>query len=178
MTRVGDSWITASTSTGASSSSDSASLPISSTANESDIDSTSDLEVEESHDQESNPVVSLFSPQKAYMLKPTSTSLEQSLLSLPFFAQSEIDGLKEELPSYLTRAVDVDEQFDSLEWWKLNTISLPRWSAAVRRALLVQPSSAAAKRVFSLLKLSFGDQQDNSLQDYIEASLMLQFNKR
>ena len=122
--------------------------------------------MEESHDQESNPVVSLFSPQKAYMLKPTSTSLEQSLLSLPFFAQSEIDGLKEELPSYLARAVDVDEQFDSLEWWKLNTISLPRWSAAVRRALLVQPSSAAAERVFSLLKLSFGGQQDNSLQDY------------
>ena len=172
MPRVGDSWIAASTSTGASSSTDSASLPISSTANESDIDSTSDLEVEESHDQESNPVVSLFSPQKAYMLKPTSTSFEQSLLSLPFFAQSEIDRLKEELPSYLARAVDVDEQFDSLEWWKLNTISLPRWSAAVRRALLVQPSSAAAERVFSLLKLSFGGQQDNSLQDYIYRGLV------
>ena len=68
--------------------------------------------MEESHDQESNPAVSLFSPQKAYMRKPTSTSLEQSL---PFFAQSEIDGLKEELPSYLARAVDVDEQFDSLQ---------------------------------------------------------------
>ena len=50
----------ASTSTGASSSTDSASLPISSTANESDIDSTSVLEVEESHDQESNPVVSYW----------------------------------------------------------------------------------------------------------------------
>ena len=122
--RVGDSWIMASTST------DIASLPISSTANESDIDSTSDLEVEESHDQESNPVVSLLDRLKC----PTSAEIT----------------------------------------WKLNTISLPRWSAAVRRALLVQPSSAAAERVFSLLKLSFGDQQDNSLQDYIEASLMLQ----
>ena len=60
MPRVGDSWIMASTSTGASSSTDSASLPISSTANESDIESTSDLEVEECHDQESNPVVSLL----------------------------------------------------------------------------------------------------------------------
>ena len=86
--------------------------------------------MEESHDQESNPVVSLLDRLKC----PTSAEIT----------------------------------------WKLNTISLPRWSAAVRRALLVQPSSAAAERVFSLLKLSFGDQQDNSLQDYIEASLMLQ----
>ena len=45
-------------------------------------------------------------------------------------------------------------------------------------ALLVQPSSAAAERVFSLLKCSFGDHQDSSLQDYIETSLMLQFNAR
>ena len=33
-------------------------------------------------------------------------------------------------------------------------------------------------KVFSLLKNLFGLQQDNSLQDYVEASLMLQFNKR
>ena len=33
------------------------------------------------------------------------------------------------------------------------------------------------KRVFSLLRNSFGAQQDNALKDYIEASLMLQFNK-
>ena len=65
MPRVGDSWIMASTST------DSASLPISSTANESDIDSTSDLEVEESHDQESNPVVSLLDRLKC----PTSAEI-------------------------------------------------------------------------------------------------------
>ena len=57
----------------ASTSTDSASLPISSTANESDIDSTSDLEVEESHDQESNPVVSLLDRLKC----PTSAEIAQ-----------------------------------------------------------------------------------------------------
>ena len=36
---------------------------------------------------------------------------------------------------------------------------------------------AAAERVFSLLKASFNERQDGSLQDYIEASLMLQYNK-
>ena len=47
-------------------------------------------------------------------------------------------------------------------------------STAAATALLVQPSSAAAERVFSLLKSSFGDQQEAALQDYIETSLMLQ----
>ena len=43
--------------------------------------------------------------------------------------------------------------------------------------LLVQPSSAGAERAFFfLLSNSFGCRQDNSLQDYIEASLMLQYN--
>ena len=32
--------------------------------------------------------------------------------------------------------------------------------------------------LFSILKWSFGDQQDNSLQDYVECSLMLQYNEQ
>ena len=39
-----------------------------------------------------------------------------------------------------------------------------------------QPSSSAAERVFSIINVSFHDQQDNALQDYIEASVMLQYN--
>ena len=31
--------------------------------------------------------------------------------------------------------------------------------------------------VFSLLKAAFGEQQDMALQDYIEASIMLQYKK-
>ena len=41
--------------------------------------------------------------------------------------------------------------------------------------LLVQPSSAAAERVFSLLQNSF-TQRQFSLEDYIETSIMLQYN--
>ena len=40
-----------------------------------------------------------------------------------------------------------------------------------------QPSAAAAERVFSLLQNSFKDQQYSSLKDYIEASIMLQYNQ-
>ena len=52
------------------------------------------------------------------------------------------------------------------------------WSSAVRKILLVQPSSAAAERVFSILTTSFGHLQNQSLSDYIELSLMLQYNNR
>ena len=42
----------------------------------------------------------------------------------------------------------------------------------------MQPSSAAAERVFSILKRSFSDTLYGSLQDLIEPSVMLQYNDR
>ena len=38
--------------------------------------------------------------------------------------------------------------------------------------------SASCERVFALLKNIFGDQQMNSLADYIQAALMLSYNDR
>ena len=51
------------------------------------------------------------------------------------------------------------------------------WLKAAQKALLLQPSSAAAERVFSLLNNSFGATQASTLQDYLEATIMLQYNK-
>ena len=68
-----------------------------------------------------------------------------------------------------------DNAHDPLEWWKTNSSALPCWFLAAQRTFLDQPPSAAAERVFSLPKSSFGDQQDNSLK---ESSLMLQYHKR
>ena len=39
-------------------------------------------------------------------------------------------------------------------------------------------NSAAAERVFSMLKSMFGDNQMRTLADYIQAALMLAVNKR
>ena len=39
--------------------------------------------------------------------------------------------------------------------------------------LLLQPSSAAAERVFSILSNSFNSQQESSLEDYTELSVIL-----
>ena len=54
--------------------------------------------------------------------------------------------------------------------------TLPHWSSLVKKLLLIQPSSASAERVFSLLTNAFGSQQESALQDYLEASVMLRYN--
>ena len=51
---------------------------------------------------------------------------------------------------------------------------MSKWSGACKTVLLVQPSSEAAERVFSLLENYFNNRQNSSLEDYIETSLMLQ----
>ena len=40
------------------------------------------------------------------------------------------------------------------------------------------PTSAAAERVFSMLKAVFGDQATTALADYIQTAIMLRSNKR
>ena len=39
-------------------------------------------------------------------------------------------------------------------------------------AILVQPSSAASERVFSLLSETFGKRQNNSPEDYVESCII------
>ena len=63
-------------------------------------------------------------------------------------------------------------------WWKRHANDLPHWSKAYKMILLVQPSSAAAERVFSILSNSFSDTQRSSLEDCIETSIMIQYNNK
>ena len=66
----------------------------------------------------------------------------------------------------------------SKSWWKRNEKVLPNWSSTCKSVLLVQLLSATAERVFSILSNSFTDRQEHSLKDYIETSVMLQYNSR
>ena len=95
----------------------------------------------------------LFYPRKVREMNPTAASVDESLSCIPFFDANEREKLKEELPTYLAKAVDIDRDFDQLQWWKLHTATLPNWSAAAKKIILIQPSSAAAERVFSLRHL-------------------------
>ena len=80
------------------------------------------------------------------------------------------------MPIYLSKTCGVSPSIDILDWWKANEGSLPHWSSAAQKILLIQPSSAAAERVFSVLNDSFGQKQTQSLEDYVETSIMMQFN--
>ena len=90
-----------------------------------------------------------------------------------------------ELPVYLAAAEDVMFVGDSTEkgkkkvgWWRDHSQDLLHWSAAAKKVFLVQPSSAAAERVFLLLAAAFTNPQVCTLQDYLETSLMVRYNKQ
>ena len=65
-----------------------------------------------------------------------------------------------------------------LLWWANNGKEFPTWALAMQIVGSLTPNSAAAERVFSMLKLMFGDTQMTALADMIQAALMLNYNKR
>ncbi len=105
-------------------------------------------------------------------LRPTSASLEE-LKNFPFVNNATIANLAHELPLYIAAAdgVNVACEEDKVTWWAAHRDTLPHWYALVKKLLLIQPSSAAAERVFSLLSNAFTSQQHSALQDYLEASV-------
>lgn len=116
-----------------------------------------------------------FDPVKIGELKPSAADLDNLKVFTFLAGDGQIDGLKAELPRYMALADGVSTVVNKIEWWRNHTEELPKWSSACKLILLIQPSSAAAERVFSLLSSSFKEQQANSLEDYIETSIMLQY---
>ena len=84
--------------------------------------------------------------------------------------------LKEELPAYIVAAEDIAADTATAAWW-LRQQNLPSWKKAAKMVLTVQPSSAAAERVFSLLEAATGDQQSQLLEDNLQLAIMLQYNR-
>ena len=110
-------------------------------------------------------------------LNPTAGSLEE-LRNVSFVSDTTIANLAQELPLDLAAAegVTVTCEEDKVSCWASHKLTLPYWSSIVRALLLIQQSSASAKRAFSLLTNAFCLQQDSALQDYLEASVMLRYN--
>ena len=104
-----------------------------------------------------------FWPLKVCELQPNSTDISD-LKAFPFFTDSVLEDLKQELPLYLAKADGLSVDADKTSWWQADSNELPKWSSAYKQVLLVQPSSAAAERVFSLLENSFSTK---SLEGYI-----------
>ena len=105
----------------------------------------------------------------------------KALRQFPFLdGNNVINDLVMELPNYLAAAQDVIMpcKENKVKWWRQQSDNLPHWSSAVMKVLLVQPLSAAAERVFSILNSSFNDLQEHALMDYLQACVILQYNNR
>ena len=97
-------------------------------------------------------------PVTVQWLRPTPATVEALRIIFPFLnSDATINGLIRELPQYVAAAQEVVIQCEEkkVEWWKLHAQRLPYWSSAVKKVLMVQPSSAASERVFSILSASF-----------------------
>ena len=85
-------------------------------------------------------------------LRPSPNDLDAIMSVFPFIDAIVLEQLKGELPTYLGATEDISKDIDISEWWKRHDGELPGWANACKLVLLIQPSSAAAERVFSLLE--------------------------
>ena len=93
-----------------------------------------------------------FSPVMMNELRPSPNDLDAIMSVFPFIDAIVLEQLKGELPTYLGATEDISKDIDISEWWKRHDGKLPGWANACKLVLLIQPSSAAAERVFSLLE--------------------------
>ena len=101
--------------------------------------------------------------------------------------ESLIDGMVAELGAYKMVA-DVALQWGNLsyqdrlknieDFWAQPRKNLKAWTEFAWTCMLLQPSSACVERAFSMLKYILTYLQFCALQDKIETSLMLRFNRR
>ena len=121
----------------------------------------------------------LCCPVQVRQLRPTAASVEKLRRFRFLDNDAIIQGLTAELPRYLAVAdgADLQTEEEKLQWWSRNEANLPNWSSVVKKVILVQPSSASAERVFSIMKNFFTNQQDAALVQTVEASVMLCYNQ-
>ena len=92
-----------------------------------------------------------------------------------------------ELPQYATLAQNwappannADELDSIVSFWRNNGSQMLALSQFVKYAFTIITSSAAAERVFSVIKRSFDTGQKGALEDYVlhdGASTIMQYNK-
>ena len=119
----------------------------------------------------------IFVPSKVQEMQITVSDVDE-LAVFPFIDTTVLQQLKTELPQYVAACASVTPSHDVLMFWHNHSSTLPYWSTTAAKVTLMQPSSAAAERAFSILKASFSDTQTGCLQDLVGSSCMLQYNNR
>ncbi len=96
----------------------------------------------------------VFVPANVQQIQPNSPTVDE-LTAFPFFDTNTLQQLKVELPQYIAACEDIDPSHDVCKFWEAHVDSLPLWSAADAKVVVIQPSSASAERAFSILKQCF-----------------------
>ena len=128
-------------------------------------------------------LVQVFDP--SFAVQHLTSAWIDGFATIPPLAE-HVPRLKYELPAYLSKcngtAYDHDDvgkfTTEVLSFWANYGKEFPTWALAMQIVGSFTPNSAAAERVFSMLKLMFGDTQMTALADMIQAALMLRYNKR
>ena len=101
----------------------------------------------------------------------------------------KVDDLLMQLPLFLSKIPEVPEiesassdfelaQSNAIQTWWKNKRILTYWIDVVAVAVLLQPSSGSAERVFSMYSWMFDEEQDNALEDYKATALKMRFNEQ
>jgi hypothetical protein len=121
-------------------------------------------------------------PKRLADLRPTQEKLQLELVNFKCISHPlgtiNLDLLKAELPDYVALAADISDEVDILSFFKNNKNTVPTWAKFACHLASQQISSAAAERVFSMLKLMFTRLQDSSISDYVQAAVLKRYNNR
>jgi hypothetical protein len=123
-------------------------------------------------------------------LKPEHyRDFRRAIEAMDYFSESAINGMVLELPEYRRlhlehvphQAGDDKRQQQmsrSHQFWREHGYKLDELKELAKYCFSIAPSSAAAERVFSILKSHFTKQQLTcALEDYTETAVMLAYNK-
>jgi hypothetical protein len=89
-----------------------------------------------------------------------------------------VQGLQREWDAFVMLTHDSIEDEDTLAFFGLHQQELPVFAEVAKVLAIIPVSSAACERIFSLLRNMFGKRQDHSLEDLVQASVMLAAHKR
>ena len=107
-----------------------------------------------------------------------SEDLEGIEAEIPRFINLVRGWVPEEIDDTIPCNPYIRQMYETCRFWKSVYTSLPNTAKFARLCFTIVPSSAAAERVFSMLKAVFSIQQLTcSLTDYIQGSVTLRYNK-
>jgi hypothetical protein len=114
--------------------------------------------------------------------KPLNLAEEMKLEDLRRVLGAQLcDDMVVEFPSLLVLYASLQDATslnpeELLAFWSRNAHHVPAWACAARIFCLIQPSSAAAERAFSVWRTSVDDQQVVTLEDRQKLTMQIKFS--